>query len=161
MKKGDGISDLAIEAKWRFYEKEGLSFALKPGFTFPTGDEQKGLGTGRVTSHLYFIASKEIGPWAIHMNLAYIRNENKIDERKNVWRASLASTVEVVKSLKLAGDIGVETNPDKSSNTPPAYVLGGLIYSVSDNFDVGFGIKGGLTRPETDIAVRGGITWRF
>jgi hypothetical protein len=68
---------------------------------------------------------------------------------------------EVVKSLKLAGDIGVETNPDKSSNTPPAYVLGGLIYSVSENFDVGFGIKGGLTRPETDIAVRGGITGRF
>lgn len=35
----DGISDISIELKWRFYEKEGISFALKPGITLPTGDE--------------------------------------------------------------------------------------------------------------------------
>lgn len=160
-KKGDGISDLAIEAKWRFYEKDGLSFALKPGFTIPTGDEEKGLGAGRVTPYLSFIASKEIGSWGIHMNLAYIRNENKIDQRKGIWRASFASTVEVVKNLKFVGDIGLETNPDRSSSTPRAYILGGLIYSLRENVDIGLGVKGGLTKPETDIAVRGGITWRF
>ena len=26
----DGISDISLEGKWRFYDKEGLSFALKP-----------------------------------------------------------------------------------------------------------------------------------
>ncbi len=35
--KGNGLAVLALEAKWRFYEKEGLSFALKPGFTIPNG----------------------------------------------------------------------------------------------------------------------------
>jgi hypothetical protein len=160
-KKGDGISDLAVEVKWRFYEKDGLSFALKPRFTLPVGDEKKGLGTGRATYQLYFITSREIGPWAIHMNLAYIGNENTIDQRKSIWHASLASTVEVVKNLKLVGDIGLETNPDKSSSTPPTYILGGLIYSVAENVEIGVAVKGGLTRPETDIAVRGGITWRF
>lgn len=45
--QGDGISDLSLEVKWRFYEKNGLSFAIKPGITFPTGDENKGLGNGR------------------------------------------------------------------------------------------------------------------
>ena len=43
----------------------------------------------------------------------------------------------------------------------PAYILGGFIYSVKENFDIGIGVKGGLTKPETDISVRGGITWRF
>jgi hypothetical protein len=159
--KGNGISDSAIEAKWRFYEKDRVSFALKPGFTLPVGDEQKGLGAGRVTYYLYFITSKEISPWAIHANLAYFRNENTVDQRKNIWHASFASTVEVVENLKLAGDIGVRSNPDKSSKTPPAYVLGGLIYSLNNDLDVGLGVKGGLSRPEADIAVRGGITWRF
>ena len=156
-----GFSDLAIETKWRFYEKEGLSFALKPGFTIPTGDDKKDLGNGKITYYLYLITSKEMNPWSFHLNLAYIRNENKEYDRKNMWHASLASTVEVVKNLKLVGDIGVESNPERSSSNPPAYILGGLIYSPRENFDIGLGLKGGLTKSETDVALRGGITWRF
>jgi hypothetical protein len=159
--KGNGIGDLAIEAKWRFFEKEGLNLALKPGLTFPTGDEDEGLGAGRSTYYLYFIASREIETRAFHINLAYIRNENKVDERKDLWHASVAATVDVMKDLKLVGDFGGETNPDRSSSTPPIYILGGLIYSPSENFDIGLGVKGGLTNTETDIAFRGGITYRF
>ena len=156
-----GLSDLAIETKWRFYEKEGLSFALKPGFTIPTGDDKKDLGNGKMTYYLYFITSKEVNPWSFHLNLAYIRNENKEDDRKDIWHASLASTIDVMKNLKLVGDIGVESNPERSSSNPPAYIIGGLIYSTIENFDIGLGLKGGLTKSEADIAVRGGITWRF
>ena len=66
-----------------------------------------------------------------------------------------------MRNLKLVGDIGVETNPENSSNTPPAYLLGGAIYSLAENFDIGLGLKAGLTKPETDVAVRGGIAYRF
>ena len=41
--KENGFSDVSLELKWRFYESKGLSFALKPGLSFPTGDENKGL----------------------------------------------------------------------------------------------------------------------
>lgn len=37
--KDDGLSDITLEVKWRFYEKDGLSFALKPGVLFPAGDD--------------------------------------------------------------------------------------------------------------------------
>lgn len=159
--KGDGISDISIELKWRFYEKEGLSFALKPGFTLPTGDDEKGLGSGKATYQLFFIATKELKPWDFHVNLGYIRNENKRDERKNLWYGSLAATVELLKDLKAVADIGLEKNADRKLNIHPAFILGGLIYSLSENFDIDFGIRGGLTRPETDYAVLAGITWRF
>lgn len=159
--KGDGISDMSLEMKWRFYEKDGLSFALKPGVTFPTGDEEKGLGSGRVTYHLFFVASKEIKPWAFHINLGYMRNENKLDEKKNLWHASLASTVEVIKNLKLVGNIGVEEDVERNLNVPDAFILGGAIYSLSENFDVDFGVKGGLTRTVDDYTFLAGITWRF
>ncbi|HXX82191.1 MAG TPA: transporter [Thermodesulfovibrionales bacterium] len=159
--KGDGLADLSLEAKWRFYEKEGLSFALKPGFTVPTGDTDKGLGAGRPTYHLLLLATKQMKPWQFDMNIGYLYNENTAGERKNIWSASVDAQCEVVKDLKLVLDTGVATNPDSSSDTPPVYILGGLIWSVRENLDIGLGIKGGLTNPETDIAVRGGITWRF
>ena len=159
--KEDGISDMSLELKWRFYEKDGLSLALKPGITLPTGDDEKGLGTGRVTYSLYFITTKEIEPWAFHLNLGYGRNENKFDERKDIWHASLAGEVEVVKNLKVVANIGTERNTDEASSTHPAFILSGLIYSLSENFDIDFGVKGGLNKPETDWSILAGIAWRF
>lgn len=159
--KEDGASDLSLELKWRFYEQDGLSFALKPGVTLPTGDDEKGLGAGKGTYHLFFIVTKEMKPWAFHLNLGYIRNENKRDEIKNLWHASLATTVEIMKDLKLVGNIGLERNTDRNLNIPNAFILGGIIYSVLENFDFDFGIKGGLTKPEEDYTLLAGITWRF
>jgi hypothetical protein len=159
--KGDGISDLSLEMKWRFYEKEGLSFALKPALTFPTGDNDERLGAGRVTYHLFFITSKEIKPWAFHLNLGYTRNDNKNDETKNLWHASLAATLDVLKDLKVVGNVGIETNTDRNATVYPAFILGGLVYSLTENFDIDFGVKGGITKPETDYSILAGITWRF
>ncbi len=162
----DGISDTSIEVKWRFYEKDGLSFALKPGIALPTGDENKGLGNGRASYGLVFTATKEIEPWAFHLNLGYTHNEYELREdkeanRKSIWHVSLASEVEVVKGLKAVANIGMERNPDKTSSTHPAFILGGLIFSLSENFDIDFGIKGGLNKPETDYSILAGITLRL
>jgi len=157
----NGISDITVEAKWRFYEKEGLSFALKPGLTLPTGNDEKGLGAGQATYHLFFITSKELKPWAFHLNLGYIRNENRNDKRKDTWHASLATTIEVVKDLKLAGNIGIERDTEKNCSSAPAFILGGLIYSLSENLDIDFGVKTEINRPGTDYSVLAGITFRF
>lgn len=156
-----GLSDISLELKWRFYEREGWSFALKPGVTFPTGIEKKDLGTGRVTYGMFFITTKEIDPLAFHLNLGYTRNENKLDERKDIWHISLASEWELIKDLKLVANIGVERNPDKTSNRPPAFILGGFIYCIAENFDIDIGLKGGLNKPETDLTILAGIAWRF
>ena len=159
--KGDGFGDISLEAKWRLYEKDDFSIALKPGFTIPTGDAEKNLGSGRPTYHLLVLATKKIKSWEFDMNVGYLYNTNTAGERKNIWSASVDAQYEIMKDLKLVLDSGLATNPDSSSNTPPVYILGGLIWSVRENLDIGLGIKGGLTKPETDIAVRGGVTWRF
>jgi hypothetical protein len=156
-----GISDTTLALKWRFFEKEGWSFALKPGVSFPTGDENKGLGTGKTGYHVFFIASKEAASWAFHANLGYIQKENKFDEEKNIWHASLATTYEVVKDLKVVGNIGIERSPDKTSNHDPAFLLGGAIYSISKNFDLDFGVKYGFSSSETDLSFLAGIAFRF
>ncbi|MBI5409555.1 MAG: transporter [Nitrospirae bacterium] len=162
----DGIADMSLEVKWRLYESDGLSFALKPGLTFPTGDEEKGLGNGRASYGITFITTKEIEPWAFHLNLAYSHNEYKLEEdkdanRKDIWHVSLASQVEVAEKLSFVANIGVKKNADKASNTHPAFILGGLIYSLSENVDIDFGCKAGLNKPETDYSILAGINFRF
>lgn len=161
-----GISDMSLEVKWRFYEKDGLSLAFKPGITLPTGDEKKGLGNGRASYGIVFITTKEIEPWAFHMNLGYTYNRYKLQadrdaNRKGIWHVSIASEVEIVKDLKVVANIGMERNPDKTSNTHPAFILGGLIYSITENITVDFGVKGGLNKCETDLTSLAGIAFRF
>ncbi|MEW6664638.1 MAG: transporter [Thermodesulfobacteriota bacterium] len=156
-----GLSDFSMEIKWRFWETEGFSFALKPGVTFPTGKEDKGLGTGKVTGSMFFITTAEVDPWAFHLNAGYMKNKNKLDEREDMWHLSLAAEVEVVKDLKLMGNIGAERNPDWVSTRHPAFILGGVIYSLTENLDIDFGVKAGLNDAETDYAVLAGVAIRF
>jgi hypothetical protein len=156
-----GIADISVEVKWRFFEKDGLSFAVKPGITLPAGHKDKDLGTGRATGTLYFITTKEIDPWAFHLSLGYKRNENTVDEREDIWHASLAGEYKVIKNLKLVANIGAERNTDKSSDTNPAYILGGFIYSIRENMDIDFGVKGGLNKAEADITYLAGMALRF
>lgn len=156
-----GVSDTTIEVKWRFYEIDGMSLALKPGVRIPTGDDEKGLGSGRTGCHAFLIGSREAAPWAFHVNVGYIMNENKADEERHIWHASFAATYEVIKNLKVVGNIGIERNRGKAAAKDPAYLLGGVIYSISESVDIDFGVKHGLTVPETDWSVMAGTAFRF
>jgi hypothetical protein len=156
-----GIGDAVLETKWRLFEKDKFSVALKPGISIPTGNDEKGLGAGLLGGHIFLIASQQLDSWAFHANFGYIRNENNADERKDIWHASLAATWEVVRNLKLAANIGIERNPDDDANNDPAFLIGGVIYSVNENFDVDFGVKYSLTDAETDISALAGIAFRF
>lgn len=145
----------------RFYEQEGLSFALRPGITLPTGNDDKGLGSGKPTYSLFFIATKELKPFLVHLNFGYIRNENKLDERVDIWHASLAGEFEATESLRIVLNVGQEKNPDRIADKDPAFILAGMIYSVTKYFDVDFGLKRALNNAEPDYTILGGITLRF
>ena len=162
----EGISDIGLELKWRFFERNGLSFALKPGITISSGDEDKGLGTGRVCFGAAFIATKGIAPFILHMNLSYIHNEYKLKEdedssEKDLWHISLAGVYEVSDNLQAVVNIGIEKNSDKESGTDPSFALIGLIYSITPDLDVDLGFKAGLSSTEIDAAFMTGLTMRF
>jgi len=157
----DGISDITFDVKWRFFEKNGWSLALKPGVSLPTGDEDKGLGAGRAGYRLFLVGTKEFEPFAVHVNAGYMRNENNFDERTDLWLASVACEIEVIKELKLLANIGIERNPDPSSDNPLAFALAGISYNLSDKITIDTGLKYGLTAAETDWTALTGVTVRF
>jgi hypothetical protein len=162
----NGIGDLTLELKWRFFGYDGFSLAVKPGVTFPTGSENKGLGNGKVSYGVTMIASQELAPFTIHLNAAYTHNEFKLDidketNRSDIWHASAAATCEVVKDLQLVANVGMESNGDRGSHRWPAFILGGAIYSVTENLDLDLGVKGGLNASEPDLSLLAGVAWRF
>jgi len=158
---GNGIGDTSLDVKWRFYGKDDLSLALKPGLSLPTGNDDKGLGAGRTTWQFFFIGTREVEPWAFHLNLGYIRNNNTADERENLWHASLAGEVALGEKLRLVANIGAERSPDKEASTHPAFLLGGLIYSLTDFCDLDFGVKAGLNHGEPDYSLLAGVALSF
>jgi len=157
----EGIGDMSFEVKWRFYDADGLGLAFKPGISFPTGRENRGLGTGRVGASAFLIATQEWEPWAFHLNLGYIRNENKVDERKDLYHVSLAAEWEAAEWVKIVGNVGAEANTDRTSDTPAVFILGGLIFPVTEWLDLDVGIKGGLTRAEPDYSLMAGMCFHF
>ncbi len=164
----DGIGDAGLGVKWRFYRNDNLHLALKPSISLPTGSAKKGLGNGRISYGLMFLATREMEPFQLtfHLNIGYMHNEYKLREdreenRKDLWHVSLAAEKAISENLSAVANIGIERNVEKGSSTHPAFILGGLIYSISRNLNVDFGIKGGITKTEPDIAYLAGIVWSF
>ncbi|MBI5622292.1 MAG: transporter [Elusimicrobia bacterium] len=156
-----GLSDLALEMKWRFYEKKGLSLALKPGLTLPTGSRTQGLGAGLPTYRAFAIASGEAGPLALHLNAGFVRNLNMDGDRANLWHFSVAPTVEVRPRLRLVANYGIDRNPDRSADVDPMYLLGGFIFAVTEHVDVDFGVKAGLNKAVADRSYLAGMAIRL
>ena len=162
----NGPGDTSLEAEMALFQTGGLLSAVKPGMTFPSGNENRGLGNGKVSYGVTLIATQEWERFFVHANAAYTHNEFKLDidkdaNRRDIWHGSIAGGMEVVKDLRVVANIGLETNGDHGSNTWPAFILGGVIYSVNENLDLDFGVKGGLNRPEPDVTALAGLAWRF
>ena len=162
----NGAGDTSLEVKWRFLKRDGFSLAVKPVVTFPSGDEHRGLGNGKISYGATLIASQEWERFFVHANAAYTRNEFRLEidrhsNRHDLWHGSIAAGAEVVKNVTVVANVGMETHGDRETDTWPAFILGGVIYSVTDNIDLDLGVKGALNHPEPDIAALAGMAWRF
>ncbi|NTW69622.1 MAG: transporter [Chlorobiaceae bacterium] len=159
-----GIGDMKVEFKCLCFESEesGMSIALKPALSVPTGNERKGLGSGALSGGVTVIATHQSRLGALHGNLGYSRNETDDDNtRNNIWHASVATEINVMGDLRAVLNTGIETNEEKGSATHPAFLLGGVIYAVSENLDLDLGLKCALNKAETDRTFLVGLASRF
>lgn len=156
-----GQGDIGLDVKWRFYEKDDLSFALKPGLTMPTGDETKNLGSGRARQSLYLTASYDAAPWEYHLHLGYIHNRNVLDQHESQRHVSVAAVRKVGDNLKLVADYGTDTPTSQASSLNTEFLVLGAIYNLRKGLDLDVGAKWGLSRPEIDFTWLAGLAVRF
>jgi Putative MetA-pathway of phenol degradation len=165
--KNNGIGDVTLSSKWRFYgEKEGLQFAIKASVTFPTGDEEKGLGFGREAYGITLISTFDREAWCVSANLGYLYNDYGLQAdsdayRQDIWFAGLSGQRRIVEKVWLVGEVGIVRNVDVTSDTPPAFINGGVIYELTKNIDLDVGYKHGLNKPTVDYSISGAVTVRF
>jgi len=166
----EGTTDTAIEVKWRYYERNGLSFAIKPGLLLPTGDESKGLGTGKVSWGVNGILTYETGPWTWLANLAYAevhfkRAEDVETNHRHLWRLSGGLGYRLHEKLQLTAEAGVRTNPAKDDPFLPGnnghFAMLGFIYSPTESIDIAFGFRKSGNSGESDRAFPFGLTLRW
>jgi hypothetical protein len=168
--EASGVADSTIELKWRFHDADDFSLALKPGVTLPTGDENEGLGTGRVSWGISLIGTYEAEPWTLLGEIAYARPRYKLpqdaaDSRSNIWRVSGGVAYAVSGPLRLVGELGVRTNESRDDTFPldrtSQFAMLGVIYSPSRSIDLDAGFRKSLNDAEFDKAFLVGATFRW
>jgi hypothetical protein len=168
--KASGISDTILEAKWRFYDHDDTALAVKTSLSLPTGDENRGLGTGKASGGINFILTHEAGPWVLMANAAFIlvrykRAEDAQSGQSHLRRFSAAATYEVHEGWRLAAEIGQRTNESKDDPFLPgrngSYAMLGAIRSPSKDADFSLGVRRAVSGGEYDWAFIAGATLRW
>lgn len=164
-----GWGNVGFGAKWRFYEDEAakLSIALKPEVLLPVSAsaEKEGLGTGEASYGATLIVSQETTFGELHFNAELARSNYKVDDpgvRRNFWRVSLAPVWAVAEGWKLALDLGLQANEDRSQDATMGYVEVGMVYTPSEQIDLSLGvIRDIMDGPADTTTATAQVTWHF
>lgn len=156
-----GRGDASLSLKWRFFDAERLSLVAKPDLHFATGRDEHGLGAGRARWGLSLVAGYAAGRVELLAHAGYLKHRNTLGERTSLGHASIAGIYKATEKLKLALDLGRDRNPDPASGASIREVVLGLMYALSEDIDLGLGLKKGLSDPADDRALLAGMKLRF
>ena len=136
-----GVLDAYLNLKWRFYERDTLSFAVLPSLIVPTG--AAGLSSERVNPGARLIASYEPGAFAVHADGGYRNFDNVQGLREHLYHLSAAMMYTLHDTLKLVADQSGETSPDPASSNSVRYTTLGAIWLFAPGVGIGCGVKMG------------------
>ena len=96
----------------------------------------------------------------------YARNSYSLAQdralyKEDIWNASVAAEVHMTNKLRSVADISIDSNSENVEFPNRVFVVGGLIYSVTDAVDLDLGVKAGLNHAETDTSILAGFTAKF
>ena len=170
----NGISDVIIRFKHRFFEREKKdgehdkveqSLAYQVAFIQPTGDEEKGLGSGTSRWGARLISSSEWETIEINANLGYessgraLRRGNFTFEHAVL--VSVAAEYERVKPWEPVVELSVVRVKGSDGYSRIVTALVGLIYEPSEDFYVDAGVRVGLNSHSEDYALLAGFGYKF
>lgn len=162
----NGINDVSVGFKWRFFDADGFSVGLKPEYRFASGDQEKSLGDGRSGESLTLMTQYMWGRFTWLFNVGFehhlYSDPAKNDEsRKYVQKSSVAMLYAINDQWTALIDSGVKSHVSKQEKSDPQFVVLGLIHQVSDDLDLDIGYKKALNHTDIDKQIGMGMTYRF
>jgi len=162
-----GISDLSIGAKYVFPIDIGFEF----GFSLPTADYKKGLGTGGVGLTIDWFTKKKLNNIYGDILLGYRINTENPEEVKygNEFLYILGVEYPLQKYVDIFGELkGINHAPlkvdgknIKGSSYNELYIAPGVKYTADKNFDFYSSLLFGLTDDSQDLIFSIGLIYKF
>jgi hypothetical protein len=156
-----GADDVALGAKWRFYERGGFSAAFKPALMLPTGRYRAGIGNGKAGWIAGVAVAEQWRSLQLIGHLRYTANRNRVGDREWLRHESLALLWSATPRAQLVLDYGRETSPDPAQRDAVRVLVYGLLYALSDDADFGIGYEQGRSAPAEDHVWRAGVKLRW
>ncbi len=104
-----GLGDTELGFKWLFLKQSGNrpSVATFPFLELPTGDESRGLGSGKVQAYLPLWLGKESGPWTTYGGAGYWINPGA--GNRNWWFSGILVQRQLSDRLYMGAEVFHQT----------------------------------------------------
>jgi hypothetical protein len=130
-----GLRDFSVGTKWRFLDhgaQSGVTMAIEPEFTFPTGNESSGVGDGAVGFELPLRVAKRMGRVRVTGQVSMERTFGRDDD-------SVGAGVLTEYAVSDQWSYGIEFVADAPSKQMGAYHLRsnvGFTWEPSEQFEL-------------------------
>lgn len=159
-----GYGDTELGVKYRFIEEDKDGWrpmvGIFPLFEAPTGDAERGLGTGRAHEYFPIWLQKSFGPWLTYGGGGYWNNPGP--GNRNYWFTGWLLQRQVTDNLALGGEVFHQTADVEGGRASTGFNLGG-IYDFTDNYHLLFSAGRGLQNmPSTnEFSYYAAFQWTF
>jgi hypothetical protein len=140
-----GLGDTEVGVKYSFIQETDTlpQIGVFPIMHIPTGDSERGLGSGQVQLFLPLWVQKSWGPWTTYGGGGYWNNPG--EGNKNFWQLGWLGQREITKTLTLGAEIYYFGKDTDDGRERTGCNIGGIINLSEDHhilFSVGSDIAG-------------------
>jgi hypothetical protein len=157
--RSGGFGDTELLAKYRLLDERGSrpAMALVGKVTFPTGDADEGLGSGKASYSMLGVLSKSMGRWTVHGNVGWDFLRGGEDQ----MLASVAVDYRMVEGWHLLAEWDGATDFRSKTVDETSGVLLGLLWTPSDRMAWDAGVRLGGPSGDSDMTLTFGLTFGF
>ena len=163
----EGLEDVSLVLKTLIVEERDNmpAFLIKTAVKLDNGDEDKGLGSGDKDLGLVAVATKNIGPSTLHVNIGYAFAGNDFDPAlKDYVIYGMAGEYPLTEKLKLMIELYGESNSHFDVDAFKHHDLQALLgstYQLTERMVFDAAIKVGLTDDSPDYGLAVGMSIDF
>lgn len=133
------------------------SFSFKGSIKFPSGNFEKGLGSGNTDYSLFTTVSKNMQNISVHAMIGYcfVGGTNT----RNIFIGGISVSCALTDRLHIFSEIAGNRHPDRSINTDPLSGLVGTAYQLNENLLIDFSTRIGFNKMMPDLTASTGFTY--
>lgn len=162
----NGMGNVALGLKWRFYENEAskTSLVVKPTLLLPVSEQKEndGLGNGKTSPEVVLGVTQETGFGAVHANVLIGQDRFKNSDRLDRTQYSVAPVLAIGEAVQLALDLGITYEKQAGVKTHTSFVELGAVYALNPDLALSAGVvrlRDDARNYATEATV--GVTWLF